>query len=158
MSMMVCPECKKEISNQADKCPNCGASPSLGKVGKYIAAALVVAIVIGLIADGDTPTDSSPQINTEEAERNHRANVARSFEKAIQSSLRDPESLKVEQMAIDSSGNVACAIYRAKNGFGGMNKGMAVKVGSSISEDADSWNKHCVGGSLYDMLWSVKNK
>ncbi|MBM3859287.1 MAG: hypothetical protein FJ395_06520 [Verrucomicrobia bacterium] len=34
MAMIQCPECKKQVSNEADKCPNCGIPIKRGLLGK----------------------------------------------------------------------------------------------------------------------------
>lgn len=155
MSLMICPECKKEISNQADACPYCGAKPSLGKAGKYIAGALILAIIWGLYTSPQKPEKTPEEIAATKAE-NARFSTAKAMSKDIQSALRDPESLKFDTMAVNTDSTVACASYRAKNGFGGMNREIAVYANGTMSNSQKSWDKHCSAGKMFDLLYAVK--
>lgn len=50
MSIVTCPECKKEVSNTADKCPHCGAKLKMGmmaKAGIGLVALVGVFLLIG---------------------------------------------------------------------------------------------------------------
>ena len=79
-----------------------------------------------------------------------RFRVAVALLKSVKSSLRDPESFAVEYVGVSEDATVACVEYRAKNGFGGMNKELAVYAKDNISQTPESWNKHC-RINLYDM-------
>jgi hypothetical protein len=79
-----------------------------------------------------------------------RFRVAVALLKSVKSSLRDPESFAVEYVGVNEDATVACVEYRAKNGFGGMNKELAVYAKNNISQTPESWNKHCTT-NLYDM-------
>ena len=69
----------------------------------------------------------------------------------IRKSVRDPDSLVVEQIFMRNPPNVVCIAYRAKNGFGGVNRtGAVVSSGVSIS-DPTVWNKRCVGDGFHDI-------
>jgi hypothetical protein len=72
--------------------------------------------------------------------------------KAIQTNMRDPESLVWESILTNEDASVACFSYRARNGFGGMNREFATFANGSLSQSASMWNKHCKGKSLYDMI------
>lgn len=45
MPLINCPECKKEVSSEAEKCPHCGHSIA----PKQSATGVLAAIIIGLI-------------------------------------------------------------------------------------------------------------
>jgi hypothetical protein len=62
--------------------------------------------------------------------------------------LRDPESLKIESLLITDKDGMACIEYRAKNGFGGMNRGQAVFIVLALITESDkefptAWNQWC---------------
>lgn len=51
MSLITCKECKKEVSDQADKCPGCGAKvPKKLTVLQWVGVGLVVLIIIGIFS------------------------------------------------------------------------------------------------------------
>lgn len=56
MAMINCPECGQEISDKADKCPNCGnpikKQSSIAVLGIVIVCSIIIAIVL-LSAAGD---------------------------------------------------------------------------------------------------------
>ena len=82
--------------------------------------------------------------------RESRFRVAVALLKSVKSSLRDPESFAVEFVGVNEDATVACVEYRAKNGFGGMNKEFAVYAKDKISQSPELWNKHC-RANLHDM-------
>lgn len=86
----------------------------------------------------------------EENLKESRFRVAVALLKSVKSSLRDPESFVVEFVGVNEDSTVACVEYRAKNGFGGMNKEFAVYAKDKISQSPESWNKYC-RSNLYDM-------
>lgn len=79
-----------------------------------------------------------------------RFRVAIALLKSVKNSLRDPESFAVEYVGVNEDTTVACVEYRAKNGFGGMNKEFAVYAKDKISQSPESWNKYC-RTNLYDL-------
>ena len=79
-----------------------------------------------------------------------RFRVAVALLKSVKASLRDPESFAIEYVGVNEDATVACVEYRAKNGFGGMNKEFAVYAKNNISQSPESWNKNC-RTNLYDM-------
>jgi hypothetical protein len=97
-----------------------------------------------------------------EKERAHkleltRIGFARDATEGLRNSMRDPQSLTVESLGVNKDANLACIEYRAKNGFGGMNRGFAVvQNGRFYFDKAEVWNKSCSHASLYDMMFVVK--
>lgn len=77
--------------------------------------------------------------------------VAMRAGRTIKNSLRDPESLKFQTIAANDDASVVCYIYRAKNGFGGMNLEHAVLVGDKISNSPKIWKKNCSAEQLHDV-------
>jgi hypothetical protein len=82
--------------------------------------------------------------------KENRFRVAVALLKSVKTNLRDPESFSVEYVGVNEDATVACVEYRAKNGFGGMNKEFAVYAKNNISQTPESWNKYC-RTNLYDM-------
>lgn len=80
---------------------------------------------------------------------------ARVFVRALKEQMRDPESFKVENIRVNEEASIACIEYRAKNGFGGMNKEYAVyKSGALLRSNASAWNTNCTK-SMYDMTYAA---
>ena len=60
MAMIPCPECKKEISDQAEACPSCGRprdksqaeKDKAGQSTRRVIAAVVVLLIVGFFALG----------------------------------------------------------------------------------------------------------
>lgn len=164
MAMTKCKECGKEISTKAGACPNCGA-----KVKKQVGILGIIfsLIVGGAIFSGVTASkkeeiaqaNKSPQqIAAEKAKKDadlHRYAVAVAAAKSIKGAMRDPDSLKFDSMRVSEDGKTVCAEYRAKNGFGGMNKEFVTFVKDIGHRDAATWNKNC-RGAMTDQLYAVE--
>lgn len=58
MSMMTCPECKKEISSEAESCPGCGYKVSKKKSGFAAGCGAVIGILFILFVAGRIATVS----------------------------------------------------------------------------------------------------
>lgn len=157
MSMMTCPVCNNQISGAADKCPCCGSRPSLRRLGRFAMALIAISIVVGVLQPKAT-TGPGFKKSSDDVYEDHRINVARSLERYLEAMMRDPESLKIEVMQVEKHGQIVCAIYRARNGFGGMNRDLVVKVGADMLQGEEAWQKHCVSGDLHDMLWAVSKR
>ena len=81
--------------------------------------------------------------------------VASSSAKAIKSAMRDPDSLVFESLRVSDDAGTVCAEYRARNGFGGMNKEFAVVAGGKALQTPKAWNKHCTG-PMRDMMFVTR--
>jgi hypothetical protein len=62
---------------------------------------------------------------------------------SLKQSLRDPDSLIFEKILANDDGSTVCITYRARNGFGGMNREHAVFAGGPGTTSASAWHKHC---------------
>ena len=69
----------------------------------------------------------------------------------VKKSLRNPDSLKWEDIYSSPDGRKICLIYRAQNGFGGMNKEHVSFVNGKPSTSGKSFNKNCSGNGFVDM-------
>ena len=117
-------------------------------VGHDGGARLTPAARAELQAASSAAPNAAPASEPKKAEKNYAyAYVAA---KELRDTMRDPDSFKLTSAyIIKDTGNV-CYEYRARNGFGGMNKGYAVlyKAGLVTSEQnarrfTAAWNKYC---------------
>ena len=69
--------------------------------------------------------------------------------------MRDPDSLKWDQILSNDDGTVVCVTYRGRNGFGGMNFEHAAYTKGAISTTPKAWNKNCAKQSLHDMKYAA---
>lgn len=69
----------------------------------------------------------------------------------IKHSLRDPDSLEWDKILSNADGSVLCFVYRAKNGFGGMNQEVTVLANNEYRNDVKAWKKNCRSSSMIDM-------
>ena len=60
--------------------------------------------------------------------------------------MREPDSVRWQQVATNDDGTIVCVTYRARNGFGGMNLEHATFAKETISTSNAAWNKHCTNG------------
>lgn len=108
-----------------------------------------------------TIAESNAQPNPEELQKKEQAKkedridsariaMTRIIIKAIKGSLRDPNSLEWDQIYANNAGTAFCFEYRARNGFGGMNREIMVVVNGKTSQSASAWNKHCTGKGFKD--------
>ena len=119
---------------------------------------MVVGLVIMRVADKTTPEErqkKEAQRSEEQSKDNKRILYAAAAISGLQSGLREPDSLQVDSIMVDENAMVACIEYRAKNGFGGVNKdSITIKDGKPF-KDAGTWNKNCTK-SLYDVTDGAK--
>lgn len=169
MSLLKCHECTTEVSTEAKACPKCGA-----KVKKP--AGLTAWLIVGLIGTGivaasiteqektaalaaaeaaKTPEQRAADVAKKEAE-DKQFYAAAGLAKTIKDAARDPDSLVMEALYVNDDTSVACAQYRARNGFGGMNRELLVVTKTKTSQSTASWNRHCTK-NMKDMLWVVTN-
>lgn len=167
MAIVKCKECSKDVSTKALACPNCGVKlPKRTSIVTWLVVIfLVVPAVLGVIGAVNAPSNSqessgvakakTPEQTAEEKakiERYARVQVAASQVKNI---LRDPDSLKWEAILANDDASVICMQYRAKNGFGGMNREQLTVFKDRFYKEAAIWNKNCAKKSLHDMTDAV---
>ncbi len=161
MSLSPCHECKNQVSSDAKHCPSCGAKQDrpVSKLGLLLAILLGVSVFQCTRPESKTvPTKTPEEIAAEEAQAKAsraRYSFAAEFVKAIQTTLRDPDSLVVETLLVNEDATTGCASYRAKNGFGGMNREFVVIDKGKAKKTTEAWNKVCTK-KMYDMMYSVK--
>ncbi len=167
MALTTCKDCGHKVSTRAAACTNCGAVRKPGttwftKLAAGFVALTSAAIVWSIAAKDDQPKTlaASPEQAASsakaEAPFQDRVTASRAFAKAIRQAARDPESVSFDTVRANDDGTTLCAEYRARNGFGGMNRSVAVLSGRALHFDkATVWNKHCTT-PLHDMTRLVR--
>jgi len=130
MALTHCKECRAEMSTSAAACPKCGAKPpKRTSVLTWVVAVVLGGAVLSAVmegAGGKRPAAPEPQLTEaqrrDKAQEDARWNLTRGTIKAVQPALREPESLQIEKVLVNQDGTKLCAVYRAKNGFGGMTR------------------------------------
>lgn len=108
----------------------------------------------GVVPTTETKADSAADVEGNLAKtRYYQAAITA---KLVKNALRDPASVQWESVRVNDDGSLVCLVYRATNGFGGMNLAPAVSIGGKISTDGDVWNKHCKGKTLFDLKDEVE--
>jgi hypothetical protein len=152
MGLIKCRDCAREISTKATACPQCGAKPSSGISTRTI-------LLVGGLAiwwySATRPSDPTPTLLAKTSQEIAAEKVAAAkddaaFQQTVRvalfakAALRDPASLTWESIRANDDASVVCLEYRARNGFGGMNREFTVYAeGGHMSQDAKLWNKHC---------------
>lgn len=181
MAMTKCKECRQPVSSKAATCPHCGARVARQNsgCGTLIVVIFLGTIIVGAIgsmvgeqrressstpAPATTPKSekTAAEKEAEDAEKQKKDGqiaMAQVGAKTLKSSMRDPDSFKLETALVMENGSV-CYEYRARNGFGGMNRGQAVlqasgkKIVFKSSEEAgfnSLWNRECANKSGEDV-------
>ena len=88
MAMIKCHECGKEISDEADKCPHCGAPPKKG----VSAGSIVILVLLGILAVTFVVTTSKPPKTAASVDKFSAARGACLI--VLKQSLNDPDSAK----------------------------------------------------------------
>jgi hypothetical protein len=150
MTLTKCKECGKEISNKADACPHCGHKPTqYSGCFLVVIASLAVFGTVGIMSSKTPPAPPPPEpIPTREQIAQDKKKEATRlmvlmYMQALKKDLRDPDSLVWETVRANDNASVICIEYRAKNGFGGMNRDFIAVVNNNVKRDAAAWNKHC---------------
>lgn len=70
---------------------------------------------------------------------------------SLKASLRNPDSLTVESVLAAPAGKYVCILYRAQNGFGGMNRDHVVFTEAGGDPSVGTWNRKCAHRQLKDV-------
>lgn len=158
MSLIKCNECGNEVSTEAKTCPKCGVKVKkpTSSATKLAVILLGIAFVGAIVSENESASvPETPEIKAQKEAESKRYVAAFGTSKTIRSSMRDPESLKFETLLVNDDSSVVCAEYRARNGFGGMNRELMIVTKDKTSQSTAAWNKHCTK-SMYDMMWAAK--
>lgn len=165
MVMIKCGECGASVSTEAKSCPGCGANRKVfrrpagakkpmswpKKIGVWFAI-LFGLVLIGEIAAGLSGINPTTQTDSpQEKQKTHRDYQAYLAAKAVKASLRNPDSLTIDEILANDDGSVICMTYRAQNGFGGMNIEHIVFRDGNPSQSHASWHTNCANKMLNDV-------
>ena len=161
-----CPQCAETVMADAKICRFCGfILPEIQKAKHsgfwktlifVVCAGWAIMAVVAAFqpntktsgAPSSTETTSAAESKSAEAKKVY-DRMAMDAGQAIKNSMRDPDSLVIEQALISEDGKNVCVQYRAKNGFGGMNReAVAFDAGGKPHQSAAYLNKHCRSGAL----------
>lgn len=144
MAMIKCHECGNPVSSSAKACPTCGVKPK-NNVSRVIwwtfAFVFGVPLVVSSLVGGGATAPSAPRAEDTDGLRMVRA------ERWLKESMRDPGSFEVDGVGMNPATKYICIQYRARNGFGGMNRENAVLTDKdqwvSSEKLVSEWAKHC---------------
>jgi predicted nucleic acid-binding Zn ribbon protein len=140
-----CPACAEPVKIEALVCKHCGKQFDPADVARAkkqqrnsmlggFAVLVIILLAIGTCSSSD---DADPKAVAEKAEDKRMGRQClspwdganRSFVDAVKSQLRDPDSFEHESTRlapVENGKHAAVMQYRAKNGFGGYNRAIAV--------------------------------
>lgn len=114
---------------------------------------IVLLSVVGIAASFLVPSKSpstvpsaaaAPKPKTQaEQEADQRTIAAASALKLLKGSVRDPDSFQLESVRANDGGSLICIEYRARNGFGGMNRSFVAFADGRALQSVGEWNKRC---------------
>lgn len=153
MALKKCGECGGQVSSEAKSCPHCGAKrrKSVGPVGIMVVCGLGILFVSAAIDEPSPPPTLTAEERAAKEADDARFNLAFAVAKGIKTTLREPDSMKLEGLWTNEKADLACIEYRAKNGFGGMNLERVVFYNKQLTKDEGVWNRRCAGKDLHDM-------
>lgn len=166
MSLKDCKECGKPVSTEAKACPHCGAKPpAKTSMFTWIVGILMIVVIGSTISRGQEERNSVATPEAPETAEQHAEKIAAAVAKQVsearfqrtvaagklvKAAMREPDSLVWETILANDDASVMCFEYRAKNGFGGMNKEYVVITDKATSQKPEAWNKHCLR-DMYDL-------
>jgi hypothetical protein len=168
MALIPCKECGHQMSDAAPACPKCGAPKpkEMSMLGRLVLALFIVFVGTAVYNSVSTP-DPAPAAAApvdperaaalerarQDAERSRqierqRVAMVRGASAAIKASMRDPDSLVIELAGV-APDDVVCITYRARNGFGGMNRETVAYIGDDWVRTAATVKARCTGLTDY---------
>ncbi len=143
MAMIPCPECKKQISDNAESCPNCGYKLSQEKIDEIknegekkqnfakigcFTIIIISAILYIIGSSTDSEKKSAPkskqELRKEQIEKSFSAwdGSHRGLTNIIKQSMNDPGSYEHVKTVYWDKGNhlIVQTTFRGKNAFGGL--------------------------------------
>lgn len=152
MTLITCKDCKQEFSTDAKSCPNCGAKKPKSKKTSpltwFVAIFLGIPVIMGIAQNSSGIKNEVPK-TAEEQKADEVVQRALLGSRMLKSSMRDPDSYKLETAIVINDSGAVCYEYRANNGFGGVNIGSAV-----LSGDGKSFKTHEMNG--FEKLWNIE--
>ena len=135
MALIHCPECQREISDNAMTCPGCGipirvprtkAPPRQYGCGTFLILLLIMSFMLSVYEKythdpADDAPAKSPRTQRIESQFSIWNGAHRNLEKTVKAGLKDPDSYQhIETHWFDKGDYLTVVMqYRAKNSFGG---------------------------------------
>jgi hypothetical protein len=153
MALIKCPECGKEISDEAKSCPSCGKSAPK-KTSRFTWAVLAL-ILIGVGMKISRPDPSPEQITSAAVDaKPYKPDLTIAARRVLKNSSKDTDSLQFRNeftSNYEAGSSAACGEVNGKNSFGaltGFNR-FIVTGQTSMIETSDmqmfdgAWKKFC---------------
>lgn len=112
-------------------------------------AVLLILGSLGAIISGIKERSLSPTERENRDRESTRIAVAATIAREIKRSMRDPDSFTLSSVRLVEKSDTICYVYRARNGFGGINVGHAIlsSAGRFYTEESSGfaplWNREC---------------
>lgn len=165
MALVACPECKAQISDKAERCPQCGAKrpKSTSRATIFIGGLFAIAVASLVFkanksdvnyqttaTQASVPGRPEPQPRTpEQLKADREINTVLAGARMLKDAMKKPETFELIK-AIMIDGKVICYEYRARNSFNDRTTEQYVVTDKVSSSKAADWNKHCAGKSGTD--------
>ena len=163
MSLIVCPDCGTKVSHSAKTCPSCGASAKaiarvqrapakqIGRFGKIvIGGAVLGAVAVAAVSIMHEPSPAMHTNTQADALFKQRGQAAMKDAVNLKQSLREPGSLTFDKILTNDDGSLVCISYRARNGFGGMDRDHVTFIAGLGTTSSAVWRKRCARVELND--------
>lgn len=160
MALKNCKECGNQVSDKAEKCPNCGINQP--KKTSKLALIFAVIVFIYILFEILKPSASKSDSNHEEqpVRNENKAGALLTYSQLeIKKNAKDPDSVEFRNEQVHNntdSGAVACGQYNAKNSFGSyagfkgfvaIEKDQTLYIQDGVNSKLfpEKWNKYCAG-------------
>ncbi len=160
MALIPCKECKAQVSDQAGKCPHCGAK--VDKPTSKIALVFAGLVLIGVVkcsyeSATQVSSPAPPPLTAEQraAKEKKEADFQRVVigAKLIKNATKNPDSFKLESAVMMDDGSI-CYEYRGTNSFNAIVPGTMVINAKVSSNSAADWNRYCAGKTGVDFSYA----
>lgn len=154
MALIECKECGKQISDEAKRCPSCGAK--VKKPASFVWWIVGAMVIYGMVSGAINPAEPPPQQTEAEKQAEAAASEKLGLDilrtKALKQSTKNPASFELVE-AIRMDDQALCITYRGTNSFNAI-----VTENKVLLQDGKTgeWNKHCSGKTGADVTKKVQ--
>lgn len=152
MTLILCKECKKQVSDEAKTCPSCGAAvPKPMSRWKWLVLGLFTIVVAKCALTERIEKPAEPPLSAAQIEEINRKEAEFQFgviaTKLVKNSLKNPASFEFIDAGV-VAGGALCLTYRATNSF---NAVITDQVAIKRNLQQGDWNKECGGRKVPNM-------